>query len=435
MTKRRRWERLVLFALYAGYASFMLCRNTLNAVSGAMIQDTTLGLDKASYGRLISFNSIGAIAGKMVTGVGADILGGRRMFLLALSLTAASTAAFGLVSAFALLAFLNFMGMFFKAGGWPAMTKIVGNWYPAQRHGTVWAILSTSSRAGTIAAGLVLGSLLVRLTWRQVFFVSGGLTILITAMVVAVLLKERPEDVGLDPVLKIVSSDDSNADHESVSPAAHPFEGLTTQQALSRFSMSARFWCIGLGMAFLTMMMDVIYLLPIYLQETLGLEPARAAAAGSAFPVGSFFALLIAGPIYDRLSKRSHVGFFGASLALAALCIVFLQYLPALDFSPSARHAAAIGSLFVFGVAVSPAYYLPMSIFSVSFGGPHSGFLVALLDIFGYLGAFVFNFFGGAIAQEYGWTICLRVLLGITLAAAVLTTAFLMMDAKAAAEA
>ncbi len=417
--KRRRWQLIILVALYAGYGSFMLCRNTLNAVSVAMIDDPLIAMDKAAYGQIISYNSLGAMAGKIVTGVGADIIGGRLMFLLALGLTAVTTAGFGLVSSFGLLAACNFFGQFFKAGGWPAMAKLIGNWYEPGKHGTVWSLLSTSSRAGTIAAGLVLGYFLKYFHWRTIFFIAAGLT-LVVVTVIAFVLRERPEDVDLPPT----SAADAACSSEPL--PQHRFDHLGTLQALGAFCKSARFWLIGLGLAFLTMMMDIIYLLPVYFGESLGLPAGEAAMAGSAFPAGSFLALLAAGPIYDALSKRGHVFFLGGTLVVAVGCVVGIQNLPA-----GTGHWTVMSLLFLFGVVVSPAYYIPMSVFSISFGGKHSGFLVALLDVFGYAGAFLFNFYSGTIAQEYGWGVFFSVLLGITVVAAISTTAFLVLEDRA----
>ena len=52
------------------------------------------------------------------------------------------------------------------------MTKIVRSWYPESKYGSVWSIISTSSRVGTIAAGLALGYLLMFMSWRAVFVAS-----------------------------------------------------------------------------------------------------------------------------------------------------------------------------------------------------------------------------------------------------------------------
>ncbi|MEO2030355.1 MAG: hypothetical protein ABGZ23_31200, partial [Fuerstiella sp.] len=102
--------------------------------------------------------------------------------------------------------------------------------------------------------------------------------------------------------------------------------------------------------------------------------------------------------------------------------------LPSLPLSDSLRLPAAMLSIFVFGFSVSPAYYIPMSVFSIAFGGRHSGFLIALIDVFGYSGAFVFNFFGGSIVKNHGWPVFLGLLLTVAVLAVVTVTLFLHLE-------
>ena len=51
-----------------------------------------------------------------------------------------------------------------------------------------------------------------------------------------------------------------------------------------------------------------------------------------------------------------------------------------------------------------------------------------MIDVCGYSGALVFNYFGGSIAQEYGWSVFLGGLLPVGIGALVIMTAFLYFD-------
>ncbi len=407
----------------------MICRNTLIASSAEMIQDPSLGMDKESFGRLMSWHSAGAILGKMVTGPGADLLGGRRMFLIALSLTALANVGFAFGSSFFAFAAFNFFGQFAKAGGWPAMTKIVRNWYPESRYGQVWSIISTSSRVGTIAAGLVLGYLLSLISWRTVFVVSAVLT----AGVVVLLfffLKEQPEQAGLVPLSEHSKSSQqdqpSGTDQEAPKAVPHRFDLLTLAQACGQFVRSGRVWFICLSLVFLTIVMDFLTFIPIYLVEALSVSPSKASMSGSVFPAGMFAALVLTSFVYDRLTKKRLIFVMGGLLAVSSLCVLALWNLAVVP--AAVRTPTAMVTLFLLGLTISPAYYVPMSVFSVEFGGKHSGFLVSWIDVFGYSGAMLFNFFGGSIAQHYGWSVFLSGLLAITLLAGGCMVTFLMLD-------
>ena len=421
---RQRWEIIVLAMMYVGYAALMLCRNTLITASATMTREGFL--NKATYGRLMSLHSAGSIAGKIVTGVGADRIGGRRMFLLALALTAAANAAFGMTSSLLLLGSLNFLGQFFKSGGWPAMAKIIGEWYSKKKHGRVWSIISTSSRVGTIAAGLIVGFLLSLISWRAVFTVSA----LVTGFVVIPAwfwLKERPADVGLASPEEEQPEDEGDVQNRE----PHPLDGTTLPQACLVFAGSVRVWLICLSLTFLTILMDFVIFVPIYLNEALEIDPDRAGMAMSIFPAGMFVALVVTSALYDRLSKRQLVLVLGGLLGMSCLCVLLLWNLGNLPLPPQMNLPVAMAAIFAFGFTVAPAYYVPMSVFSIAFGGKHSGFLISLIDVFGYVGSMVFTFFGGSIAADFGWPVFLTVLLTITALALVTVTAFLFMDARA----
>ena len=85
---RTRWELIVLGCMSIGYMAFILCRTALPVAAPEMVNDPSLGLNEASYGDIAAWGMAGMILGKLLTGVIADWLGGKRVFLVALSATA-----------------------------------------------------------------------------------------------------------------------------------------------------------------------------------------------------------------------------------------------------------------------------------------------------------------------------------------------------------
>jgi MFS family permease len=86
--------------------------------------------------------------------------------------------------------------------------------------------------------------------------------------------------------------------------------------------------------------------------------------------------------------------------------------------------------LFLFGLCLSPCYYIPASVFSIDFGGPHSGFLVAILDAMGFAATAAFYYFGGGIAQNSGWSTFLFVLAAVCLWSLFTTFFFMQREAR-----
>jgi MFS family permease len=84
----------------------------------------------------------------------------------------------------------------------------------------------------------------------------------------------------------------------------------------------------------------------------------------------------------------------------------------------------------LFGLCLSPCYYIPASVFSIDFGGPHSGFLVAILDAIGFAATAAFYYFGGGIAQHQGWSTFLFVLALICIWSLLTTFFFMQREAR-----
>ena len=116
---------------------------------------------------------------------------------------------------------------------------------------------------------------------------------------------------------------------------------------------------------------------------------------------------------------------------LGLLCLALLLMLPSINLNPRSELVLTIGTIFLFGCAISPAYYLPMSVFSISFGGRHCGLLIGLIDAIGYTGALVFDFVGGSVAdQPGGWQSFLTILVLVSLTVTVTMTLFLHLDSR-----
>ena len=420
--RRLWWEMLILGCMYAGYMGFILCRTAIYAASPAMVGDPALGLSKAMFGAVLGWGTAGMVVGKLLSGAVADRLGGRRVFLSALAITATTALAFSLARSHALLCLLNFSMLLAASAGWPAMSKLIAAWYEPDRYAKVWGVVSTSSRLSSVLSTLLLGALLARVSWPHVFLVAGASTAAVAAAI-SVLLKAGPADVGLPAP--------GAASDEKQRP--HPLDDSGLREALLYFARSGRVWLICLSLMCTTVMMEVIGFLPLYLRDTLALPPGRATSASSVFPAGCFAALLAGGWLYDRVSREGRAWLLGAMLSIAALCLVALLAMTRAALGAGTAFAATAVVLFLYGLTLAPAYYLPMSVFSVEFGGKHCGVLISLIDAMGYGSAMLYQFGGGAIVDAPGgWPRMLALLLAASVLATASTVWFAVQDARLA---
>ncbi len=198
--KRTRWEVIILGCMFIGYMAFILSRTALPVASPEMVKDPNLGLDEASYGDIAAWGTAGMITGKLLTGVLADWLGGRRVFLGALTISGLLVIAMGWGTSATIFASLNFLMLFAVAASWPSMAGIIRVWYPPQKYGRVWGIISTSSRLSASISMIFLGALLTVFSWQNIFRTAGIVVLCVVATLVTIWFAVE-DSKGLTPTV------------------------------------------------------------------------------------------------------------------------------------------------------------------------------------------------------------------------------------------
>ena len=425
MQTTRREQITVSVCMYIGYLMLMFCRTAFTTVSPALVEDPGLSLTTTHIGDILGYAALGSLVGKLVTGFVADRLGGRLTLLLALGAVASLTVTMGYSASFSAFAIFIFCLQLLRAGGWPALTKLIGEWIPPASYGRTWGILSTASRAGVVISSLALGLLLTYALgevdsdtlvaknpggWRWVPITAGGLGLL------AVL--------GLGWGFPKRST--------SAPPKADEPKPLDLLGTLRFFARADRFWLICASLMCTTMLMALESFTGLYLAQSFEVSAGRAATAGTVFPFGSLIAVLLVGLFYDRLTRKQRIHFMGASLVVGCLCIAGLIWITEAPYDSTLRFSVALVLILLFGVCVAPAYYLPMSVFSVEFGGVRSGVLVGFIDATGYAAEAAFMPYAGRLAdQPGGWTHFMWLLFVIACLGLVSTAMFLYRDHRA----
>lgn len=435
MQEHTKQQLKVLIAMYLGYGAMMICRQMVTILGPAILADESLSITKTNLGDFAAYGTIGALVGKLIWGPLSDRIGGRQTFLYGISLTAVLVIAFGFSPN--VMSFTIFSALIYglKSSGWPGLTKLVGNWYHPLKYGRVWGVLSTSSRASVVLGTLFFGWLLGVMSWRYVA-VSAALIALLICVFCYFFLKESPEDSNFleQDCPKNLKDDELVEDAGKALEAVtnHPLKDTTLLHALGVFFKSHRVWLVAIMMMMLTCLMAFLDFVSLYLMEVYQLTPSEAAVASSVFPTGSLTGLVASIAFYDRFSKRGLRRILTIALVLASICILTLKYLPAFEFTSDVNYIVALVSIFLFGLSISPAYYIPMSIFSIEFGGQHSATLVCLLDAFGFGASATFGFVGGRLADSAGgWDSFMTMIVTLVLIATFSVWAFMHAEYRA----
>lgn len=435
MSNRPPQQLNILITMYLGYAAMMICRQMITILSPAMLADDTLGLTKTNLGDFAAYGTLGALVGKLIWGPLADKVGGSFTFLIGIFLSSLFVIAFGLspnVMAFTGFSFLLYCT---KSSGWPGMTKLVGEWYHPQHYGRAWSILSTSSRFSVVLATLFFGWLLSFMHWRSVAFIAAAFAIVIF-IYCYFYLKEKPDNPNF---FKENISDEETPEQAIASKQAldnkynHPLKDTGTLGGLIAFAKSPRVWLVVIMLMMLTCMMAFLDFVSVYLMESYQLTPSQAAMASTVFPIGSLVGLLASIAFYDRFSKSRIRTVLTIALLLSLFSVLMLKYLPLFNLSNELNYLIALAAIFFFAFSISPAYYIPMSIFSIEYGGRHSATLVCLIDAFGFAASATFAFIGGRLADSAGgWSSFMNMLIIISTIGIISVWGFMHSEYKAA---
>jgi sugar phosphate permease len=409
--------------MYGAYAVLNICRTTVVISSPAMLDDPELGLNKTMWGAILGWGTAGTLVGKLTTGVMADRFGGRKVFLISIGFCMLATGIFGMMSKVFFFSIAFFIAMLAKSAGWPSMANLIRSWYPNFWRGRVWGILSSSSMSSSLFTSLAMGSLLLVVSWRWVIASSLPIAGIFT-LLLFFYLKQSPTDVGL----KAMPSVDEDANNDNPQKAHH-LDNATLGKALISFIKSSRFWLICLSIMSLTILMAFQSFLPLYLKEMFNLSPGKAGIASSVFPLGSMFSVVIGGFIFDQLTKKRRIFVLGGMMTLATGCIVILLSLPESNIQEASLLWIALSAVMVFGLMIAPCYLIPMSVFSLDFGGKHCGVLVGIIDAAGYSASMIFEFLGGAVADQVdGWQQFLHIILNVSIIGTITLILFLVTD-------
>lgn len=118
---------------------------------------------------LISYAVMYSGGGKLL-----DVLGTRRGFFVIMLWWSFACASQGLATGFAMLLMSRFLLGVGEGGGFPAATKAVSEWFPAQERSLAMGIMNAGTSAGGVAAPPFIAIVLSFASWRWIFFLAGA---------------------------------------------------------------------------------------------------------------------------------------------------------------------------------------------------------------------------------------------------------------------
>ncbi len=286
-----------------------------------------LHFNYTQLGLISTGNFVGYLLMALIGGALAARFGSRLVISLALAFMGITMILTGLIQSFQMAFTLRLLtGLGHGAAYVPAMA-LGSAWFTAQRRGFATGIISAGIGTGTLVASLIIPVILRSQGiegWRYAWFYL-GFGLLFIAVLAALFLRSRPEEMGLSQIGEKTSQ---KLSPERPSPAKIlNWTGVYKLKSV---------WYLGL-IYFMYGFSYIIYMtfFAAYLIKELGMSPAEAGGLWALVGGLSIFCGIIWGGISDFMGRAR-----GAALAYLVLAISYLLF--ALIKVPSGYYLSAI---------------------------------------------------------------------------------------------
>ncbi len=280
-----------------------------------------------------AFNTSGAALGSLAAmyfyiytamqipaGVLADTLGARVTISVGSLIAGAGSILFGLAGTFAGVSTgraLVGLGVSVVLIG---LFKIISVWFRERNFGLISGLTVMLGNVGAIASAGPLAGVLKTYSWRTVFVVLGVVT-LILALLTALFVRNRPEDIGFPSVREM----DGQASH---SPRKLHWWGdlkSVVRTAAAWPALWVDFGMVGGMLAFVG-----LWAIP-FLRDVHGLDRSSGALYTSVALAGFAVGSILFGWLSDRMGRRKPVIVAGSlAYTLVCLCLAYAPWAPGL---------------------------------------------------------------------------------------------------------
>ncbi|MGH6921819.1 MAG: MFS transporter [Geminicoccaceae bacterium] len=341
-----------------------------------------LGISHTSVSSAYALATLVAAFGLPWVGRLVDRHGVRPVMLSVAVLLGFAAMAFGTVTGMVTLA-LGFAALRFLGQGSLMLcsTNLVAQWFNRKR-GFALSLMGLGFSL-TMASHPPLAQWLIdHLGWRAAWFWLGIMTWLLLVPVVAILIENKPEALGLQP--------DGDAADRNGNQAAHAQGadvGLTVGQAMR----TPAFWIIALSLATFSMLVTGLFFHQVSIFRSAGLSPQMAAWVFPISAVSMVLAMPVFGRLLDRLPTRPM--FAGAMLTMTAAMLVLVL-----------AHDAATAALYgiVFGINNAAVHTHMAYVWPRFFGRRYLGSIQGTAQTIGVVGASLGPLPLGAAFDLYG---------------------------------
>ncbi len=305
----RKWQYKIFSATWIAYVGYYFARKAFFVVKADMGE--VLGLNTMDLAHLGTAYLTSYMVGQYSSAYFGRKLGPKYLLILGMGISLLCNIVFGSSNSYwTILLFLSLNGLA-QGTGWPGCIGSLAYWFKRKQRGSILGIWSTCYQVGSVLATSFAAYMLGNYGWRWSFFGASMILMVIWA-IVFYLHPNRPQDVGLEPVV----DDDEKPDEK---PAENE-EGLG-------WNREVVFTVVTMGLIYFGIKFLRYALwswVPFLLRNNFGQAGDDAGYISTVFDIFGFLGVIFAGFVSDRLfkGKRSFLSFL--MLFLMALSFVMM---------------------------------------------------------------------------------------------------------------
>lgn len=388
-----RYRVRIWATLFVGYAVFYFVRKNLSAAQPMMIKE--LGISKTEMGLVWSALYLTYGVSKLVNGVLGDRANARYFMPIGLFFSAIANWVFGWSTGLLTLGIVWAINGWFQGMGWPAVARLLSQWFSPSERGRVFGAWNVSHQVGGGIILILSGYLTQNYGWRYSLWVP-AIIALLTCFYLLNRLRDTPESLGLPPVERWREDEPEKGE---VDDGAVKEGALSVREILWDHVLTNRqLWFLSLANFFVYLVRyGAMDWAPTFLVEMKHSTIAAASYKTSLFEGAGILGALVAGWLIDTKFRHRRHTVNVVYMLLLVFGILGLWKLPVGNPVLEGVYLALIGFL-VYGPQML------VGVLAVDMSGKFAAATASgFTGLFGYLGGIASGIGTGWIVDRYGW--------------------------------
>ena len=425
---RTRWVILaMLFAITTiNYAD----RATISIAAPGI--KTDLGLDAVQMGFVFSAFAWSYVLAQLPGGWLLDRFGSKITYFFSIFLWSTFTMLTGAAgflaggAAVATLFILRLLVGAAEAPSFPGNSRIASSWFPTHERGLAAAIFNSAQYFATVLFAPIMGWLVHSYGWHSVFYVMGGLGILMSMVWLKTIHGPKQHPSVSASELKYIQEGGALVDLDNGTRTAQPSQ-IHTFACIKELLANRMLLGVYIGQyCITTLTYFFLTWFPVYLVQERGMTILKAGFVASLPAIAGFLGGIVGGWMSDRLSRAGHSLSVSRKVPIVLGMLLSMSMI-ACNYIKTDMLVVAVMSLAFFGKGIGALGWAVVSDTSPKEAGGLSG---ALFNTFGNTAGITTPIVIGYIVQTTGSFAGALVFVGANAALAIACYLFIVGDIK-----